>query len=158
MRNTTVKQVSDDLNEADNLKNDLALQRLLRESHLLDPSSSLTLSGSNRHKAIDLHLRSLGAKASVLVQEKMPMAHRKGILSKTKVREKQRRTEAKENGIILEKANGDKVISSKRREKGIGAPAVGKFKGGMLKLSKQDLVAIRGAQTGQFRDGKVRRR
>ncbi|KAF2496576.1 hypothetical protein BU16DRAFT_437211, partial [Lophium mytilinum] len=94
--------------EAGNLKNDLALQRLLRESHLLDTSNatqSLTLSGSNRHKAIDLRLQSLGSKTSILTQESMPMSHRKGISAKAAVKEAQRRKEAKENGIILETVN-----------------------------------------------------
>jgi len=97
-----------------NLKNDLALQRLLRESHLLDtsnPTSSLALSGSNRHKAIDLRLQALGSKSSIMTQESMPMSHRKGITAKAAQKEAQRRKEAKENGIILET-----VVKKRKRQ------------------------------------------
>ena len=74
------RSVKEELAEADNLKKDLALQRLLAESHLLDSSSSSTLSGNSRHKAIDLRLKALGSKSSLFTQEKMPMSHRKGSL------------------------------------------------------------------------------
>lgn len=142
------KDESDD--ETDNLKNDLALQRLLRESHLLGVSSSLSPTGNNRHKAIDLHLQTVGAKSSILTQEKMPMAHRKGIVVKAKQVEEKRRKEARENGIILEKEKRAKTVRSKNRDRGIGGPGVGRFKGGTLRLSKYDLADIRGTRNGKF--------
>ncbi|PQE13073.1 swr1-complex 5 protein [Rutstroemia sp. NJR-2017a BBW] len=53
--------------EALNLKNDLELQRLLSESHLLTstPGNSAlpSLHGSNRIKALDLRIQALGAKS-----------------------------------------------------------------------------------------------
>lgn len=130
--------------DAENLKNDLALQRLLQESHLLDPHASLSLAGNNRHKAADLRLQQLGAKGSILTQAKMPMSHRRGIVTKAKEREVTRRRDARENGVILEKAKITKTQKSKTRERGIGNPTVGKFQGGILKLSKRDVADITG--------------
>lgn len=126
-----------------NVKNDLALQRLLKESHLLESQSSLSHTGWNRHKAIDLRLQDLGSKSSVFGQENMPMAQRKGILAKATEREAVRRREALANGIVLEKAKKvkDKTI---KRQRGIGAPSVGRFHKGTLKLSRRDLAEIQG--------------
>ncbi|MCJ1470455.1 hypothetical protein MMC07_009100 [Pseudocyphellaria aurata] len=130
--------------DAANLKKDLALQRLLKESHLLDPQSSLNPSGHNRHKAMDLRLLEMGSKSSLYHQQNMPMAQRRGIAMKIADKEASRRHEAKENGIILEKAINKKKGSGAKRQRGIGAPSVGKFKGGMLKLSKKDVLEIQG--------------
>lgn len=130
--------------DASNLKQDLALQRLLKESHLLDPQSSLSQSGQNRHKAFDLRLQDMGSKTSVFAQQKMPFAQRKGITTKATKREELRRREAQENGIILEKAAKRKKKGDGKRQRGIGAPSVGKFQGGMLKLSKKDVAEIEG--------------
>ncbi|KAF2170884.1 hypothetical protein M409DRAFT_18856 [Zasmidium cellare ATCC 36951] len=131
--------------ESANLKNDLALQRLLKESHLLDPSSfsktASTPEGKGRLKALDMRLQDLGAKSSALEQEKMPLSHRKGITSKSANREASRRKEAVENGVILEK---QKFVakSTKKRDRGIGGPEIGKFRGGTLKLSSKDVRNI----------------
>ncbi|KAI9677438.1 MAG: hypothetical protein M1817_006392 [Caeruleum heppii] len=126
-------QTDNDDGDAANLKKDLALQRLLQESHLLDPVSSLAPSGSNRHKAIDLRVQSLGSKSSILTQAKMPMSHRKGMIAKAAQREDRRRREAKENGIVLEKVQKlDAREETTKRERGIGAPAVGTFKRGSI--------------------------
>ncbi|KAL9000000.1 MAG: hypothetical protein Q9169_001245 [Polycauliona sp. 2 TL-2023] len=129
--------------DAADLKKDLALERLLQESHLLDPISSLTPSGRNRHKALDVRQQALGSKASVFAQKKMPLAQRKGIVAKSMEREEKRRREAKEGGIILEKAVKSRVKDPKR-DRGIGAPSVGKFSRGMLTLSKRDVSSIVG--------------
>ncbi|KAF3407612.1 hypothetical protein DPV78_000924 [Talaromyces pinophilus] len=133
-------------NETQNLQNDLALQRLLKESHLLDSGSSdLNPTGKNRHRALDLRLQALGAKKSIFEHNRMPKSHREGIKSKAIKTETNRRREARENGIILEKPVFKQQKSSmKRRERGVGAPAVGKFSGGTLKLSKHDLASIQG--------------
>lgn len=143
----------DDSSEAANLKKDLALQRLLTESHLLESATNPTLSGNNRHRATDLRLRTLGAKTSILKQEKMPMSHRKGMIAKRMEREEKRRREAKENGIILEKTNVSKKNSDVKRDRGVGAPGVGKFSGGTLKLSKKDISDIEGPRRSAFSRG-----
>lgn len=135
----------EDGSEEANLKKDLELQRFLKESHLLESATNPTFSGKNRHKATDLRLQALGSKKSILQQEKMPMAHRKGIMAKQSEKEDKRRKEARENGIILEKAKmGGKKGSDGRRDRGVGAPGVGKFSGGTLKLSKKDIFEIEG--------------
>ncbi|KAL8687517.1 MAG: hypothetical protein Q9218_006334 [Villophora microphyllina] len=129
--------------DAANLKKDLALQRLLKESHLLEPASSTAPSGQNRHKALDLRQQVLGSKSSVFSQQRMPLAQRKGIRAKAVERDEGRRREAKENGIILEKVAKSKANGPKR-ERGIEAPSVGKFSRGMLTLSKKDVASIVG--------------
>ncbi|TID19725.1 hypothetical protein E2P81_ATG06893 [Venturia nashicola] len=140
---------------AQHLKNDLALQRLLSESHLLsgkgNTSQSLAATGKTRHKALDLRLQALGAKTSVFKQEKMPMSHRKGIVKKTTEREVKRRSDAKEGGIILEKEKR-KVKFTGKRERAVGAPTVGKFRHGLLSLSKRDVGKIE--STGERPMGK----
>ena len=130
--------------EAANLKKDLALQRLLKESHLLESSQSLSHTGRNRHKALDLRLQDMGSKTSVFAQQNMPIAQRKGIAKKSTEREDLRRKHALENGIIIEKAVKGGGKAGIKRQRGIGAPSVGKFQGGMLKLSKKDLATIQG--------------
>lgn len=144
---------------AQHLKNDLALQRLLSESHLLtakgNTSQSLDATGKTRHKALDLRLQALGAKTSVFKQEKMPMSHRKGIVKKSTEREVKRRSDAKEGGIILEKEKR-KVKFTGKRERAVGAPTVGKFRHGLLSLSKRDVGKIE--STGERPRGKKGRR
>ena len=135
----------DDGTDADNLKNDLALQRLLKESHLLESASELAPTGKNRHKALDMRMQSIGAKSS-LYQQKMPSAHRKGMKSKASAKDEKRRREAKENGIILEKpAPKSKPTSTKKRERGVGGSSIGKFTGGTLNLSQRDYNSITGS-------------
>ena len=130
--------------ESVNIQKDLALQRLLKESHLLDSSGPLHHTGQARHRALDIRLQDLGSKASVFGQQKMPLAQRKGISAKMTERERSRRYEAKENGIILEKGRSVSRRSDSKRQKGIGAPSVGKFRGGTLTLSKNDVRQIQG--------------
>ncbi|KAI4177745.1 MAG: hypothetical protein LQ343_000209 [Gyalolechia ehrenbergii] len=137
--------------DAANLKKDLALQRLLEESHLLDPALSLAPSGQKRHKALDMRQQALGSKSSTFSQKNMPLAQRKGILARAAERDEFRRRKAKENGIVLEKATKVKVQDPKR-QKEIGAPRVGKFTRGMLTLSKKDVYEIVG------RSEKIKRR
>lgn len=153
------KEESEDENDADNLKHDLALQRLLRESHLLDSASELAPTGKNRLKALDLRMQALGAKTSLYKQQKMPDAHRRGIKAKAAIKEDKRRKEAKENGIILEKPSKVTKASSGRRERGIGGSSIGKFSGGTLNLSKRDLHAMQGpkGRSGKGKGKKGRR-
>lgn len=71
------------------------------------------------------------------------MSHRRGIIAKQTDKEEKRRREARENGIILEKAKMKKSTDGKR-DRGVGAPGIGKFSGGTLKLSKKDIFDIEG--------------
>lgn len=151
-----------DNSEALNLKNDLALQRLLRESHLLDSSSSsLQATGKNRLKALDSRLDSLGLKP--LPGQNHGWHLRKGIDGKKERVEKARRKEARENGIILEKeAKKDTKRVKRMREMDAPgfAPAVGRFKNGALVLSKKDVREIEGRRSsgGKGRKPKGKRR
>ena len=140
-----------DKSEAKNLKNDLALQRLLKESHLLESSNAATPQGAQRHRAIDMRLQSLGSKGSILDQSKMPLSHRKGIKAKAVATEVRRRIDAKENGIILERPTPSSKSRPVRRERGVGAPTIGKFSGGTLKLSRKDLQSIHGPRSSTRR-------
>lgn len=74
----------------------------------------------------------------------MPMAQRKGIAQKARIKEKHRREEAKQNGIILEVATKRKSKKDGKRQRSIGNPSVGRFQNGMLKLSKRDVAKIEG--------------
>ncbi|KAK2742330.1 hypothetical protein FQN57_005418 [Myotisia sp. PD_48] len=144
--------------DATNLKNDLALQRLLKESHLLDSASDLNPTGANRHKALDLRAQAVGAKTSIFTQQKMPMSHRKGITAKANQKGETRRREARENGIILERPTSSlKRRDNKRRDRGIGTPSVGRFVGGTLKLSQRDVAHIQGPKKKSTRDKGKRR-
>lgn len=137
----------DDQAERLNLKHDLDLQRLLKESNLLSAARASDSAGLVRQKSTDLRLQSLGARNSLYTQDKMPMSHRKGIAASKAQREDQRRREAKENGIILEKiTNGPsgQRRPAARRDRGVDAPGIGKFSGGTLKLSRTDLAGLQG--------------
>ncbi|KAM0670801.1 hypothetical protein MY8738_005882 [Beauveria namnaoensis] len=169
---------------------DLELRRLLSESHLLTPShnnaasrsvfsssvvggdsssssSSSSLepkafaSGRTRQKTTDLRLQALGAKTSVLKQEKMPMNMRKGIVAAARMREERRRREAKENGIILERSgsgsgsgNGKKKGSRARQEKGVHGPGIGRMRGAELRISEGDVRRIEGSRDTFGRRGR----
>ncbi|KAI1448296.1 hypothetical protein F5Y02DRAFT_303657 [Annulohypoxylon stygium] len=161
-RNTTADEDAPSL-----LKNDLALQRLLSESHLFSGpghnEGSIEHAGRNRHKATDIRTSALGSKTSIYKQVKMPMSHRKGIAAAATARESKRRKEARENGIILERptsGSGKGNVKMRKREKAVDAPAVGKLRNGMLKLSRKDITEIQGSEkrSGGRSGGKRRRR
>lgn len=71
------------------------------------------------------------------------MMQRKGIVAKALHKDKERRMEAKENGIILERIS-KKQRTTIKRPKNIGGPSVGRFRGGTLRLSKKDVTSIVG--------------
>ncbi|KAL1590700.1 hypothetical protein WHR41_00738 [Cladosporium halotolerans] len=157
--------------DASDIQNDLALQRLLKESHLLDASTfsasgsaSSAPEGSARQRALDMRIRDLGGKKSHLAQEKMPLAMRRGMAAKAAGREGKRRAEARESGVVLERfggkgaagAGGSGGGGAKERPKakraiGTGGPGVGTFRGATLRLSKSD---VRGIEGGGGRGGK----
>ncbi|EPX71534.1 rRNA processing protein Faf1 [Schizosaccharomyces octosporus yFS286] len=125
-------------NEAENLKNDVELQKLLRESHLLHEVSSrtgetnLVAQGKVRQKAIQQHIKELGGKEK---EQKMPMIARKGMAQKRKHIDGIIQKEARESGTVLAK----KAKQPKKQKKGF-VPGTfslpGKFVGGTLRLPK----------------------
>jgi hypothetical protein len=149
---------------------DLALHRLLTESHLLSESTtSLDPTLKARHAAQDLRLRALGAKKplAVLSAGNMPMVARKGIQNKRKMKEDERRREAQEAGIILEREGGKKTREREKTrgksksayKRDVGAPSVGRWKGGTLVLGKSDVAEIeRQAKPGDFLKKKKRKK
>lgn len=160
------------------LANDLALQRLISESHILSASNPFNSIGSSagaadgksftegrtRKLTTDLRLQKLGSKESIFKQQKMPMGMRKGINTAKQEREAKRRREAKENGIILETAQKKGSGSSnKRKSKGRGGlavdmPGMGKFRNGELRLSTREVKAVEMEGKRFDSGGKKRRR
>ncbi|KAI2639602.1 hypothetical protein GGS26DRAFT_274850 [Hypomontagnella submonticulosa] len=163
---TTKRKAAGDEDAPSLLKNDLALQRLLSESHLFSGQAqggeaSTEHAGRNRHLATDLRLAALGSKTSIFKQAKMPMSHRKGIVAAATSREAKRRKEARENGIILERPTagvGKGKPKMRKRERAVDAPAVGRLRNGMLKLSKKDIADIQGDGRGSRGGGGGKRR
>lgn len=157
------------------LANDLALQRLISESHILSASNPFNSIGSSaaaaaegksftegrtRKLTTDLRLQKLGSKESIFTQQKMPMGMRKGINTAKQEREAKRRREAKENGIILETAQKK---DGKKKSKGRGGvavdmPGMGKFRNGELRLSTREVKAVEMEGKRFDMGGKKRRR
>ncbi|KAK0736984.1 hypothetical protein B0T21DRAFT_264422, partial [Apiosordaria backusii] len=148
------------------LANDLALQRLIAESHILSAAGGNSshwqssaaagtatntrafAAGRTAKKTTDLRFQALGAKDSILAQSKMPMSMRKGIVSHNTAKEAKRRREAKENGIILErevkksKPSRSKKPSGGRGEREVGAPGVGRMRGATLRISAREAEVL----------------
>ncbi|KAK3494756.1 uncharacterized protein B0T23DRAFT_315277 [Neurospora hispaniola] len=145
------------------LANDLALQRLIAESHILsaaggnashylssaaaetDKNTRAFAEGRIRKKTTDMRMQALGAKGSVLEQEKMPMNMRKGIKKASETYEQKRRREARENGIILEKASGKGKGNVKKRSGGdrpVDMPGIGKMRGAQLTISSREIRSM----------------
>lgn len=161
------------------LANDLALQRLISESHILSASNPFNSIGSRgassadvraftegriRKRTTDLRLQKLGSKESIFTQRKMPMNMRKGILAARESREEKRRREARENGIILERAqdkSGKKSARKSKKGRGdvdVDMPGMGKFKNGELRLSKREVKAVEMEGMRMDNGGKRKRR
>lgn len=161
------------------LANDLELQRLINESHILSASNPFNSIGSHtltaggggktfvqgRTRALttDMRLQQLGSKTSILTQRKMPMGIRKGINAAKGAKEEKRRREARENGIILEredkrKSGGGGKKSKRRGDLAVDMPGMGVFKGGELKLNKREVKAVEMEGMRMDYGGKRRRR
>lgn len=163
------------------LANDLELQRLISESHILSATNPFNSAGSGgasapsrtfsegRTRALttDLRLQKLGSAGSIFRQQKMPMAMRQGISGAKASREEKRRREAKENGIILERETPGEGGKKAKKQKGsrrsdlpVDMPGMGRMKGGELRLSKRDVRAVEneGRRTGDSRGGKGKHR
>ncbi len=154
------------------LANDVALQRLIAESHLFSTTAHSATrlptslargrdrpfgTGRTRHYANDLRLQSLGGGDGIYVQKDMPLVQRRGMAVAAAGREAQRRREAREGGVILEKEqkNDKKRDRSRRAERAVDVPSVGKLRGAELRLSRRDVREIEGPKEVA---GKKRRR
>ncbi|KAK4196625.1 hypothetical protein QBC40DRAFT_233983 [Triangularia verruculosa] len=165
------KKKADDSSQAEDsaafLANDLALQRLIAESHILSAAGGNSshwessaaagtatntrafAAGRTAKKTTDLRFQALGAKESILAQAKMPMSMRKGIVSHNTAKEAKRRREAKENGIILERevkksksSRGKRSGGGGRGEREVGAPGVGRMRGATLRISAREAEVL----------------
>ncbi|KAJ6264048.1 hypothetical protein Dda_0188 [Drechslerella dactyloides] len=134
--------------DAENLKHDLALRRLLSESHLLDNSLSHA-SARHRQQALDARIVALGGTPLADLSgaaSRTPMAIRQGMTRAQDRRAEKLRSSARENGIVLSKSQmkkTKKTTTNKKRDRGVGAPAVGKFRRGALILSRRDVAGMR---------------
>lgn len=148
------------------LANDLELQRLINESHILAAANPFHAIGSSRGggggdgggggktfaqgrtRALttDLRLQQLGATTSLLAQRKMPMHVRKGINAARGAQEEKRRREARENGIILEKTTSSAS----------GGGGGGGKKGGSSKKRRGGGLAVDMPGMGSFKNGELK--
>lgn len=106
----------------------------------------------------------LGAKGSVLEQEKMPMNMRKGINKAAETYEQKRRREARENGIILEKASGKTKSGSSSRggkrsggnggDRAVDMPGIGKMRGAQLTISAREIRSMEASSGPGGRGGR----
>ncbi|KAL8409009.1 hypothetical protein RB594_007453 [Gaeumannomyces avenae] len=153
---------------ADLLANDLALQRLLSESHLLSAataghaSSSATLlssvaatpaagsaafaQGRLRRRTADLRMQALGSRESVFAQPAMPLAIRRGIAQHRAAREQRRRREARECGVILEAPSSSSSSAKSRAGGGGGGGGGGGARRGGPKVGMPGVGKMRGAE------------
>lgn len=81
------------------------------------------------------------------------MSMRKGIESAKVSRETQRRREAAENGIVLERKGGNSRGKRKRGSASVDMPGVGRMRGAELSLSERDIRSIESGGGG-FRGGR----
>ncbi|KAH8890767.1 hypothetical protein GQ53DRAFT_765508 [Thozetella sp. PMI_491] len=164
------------------LANDLALQRLISESHILaraggnpshfsagsraeaaDGGGKLFAAGRTRRLTTEMRLeQAMGREAAVPKQAKMPMAMRKGIARHAAGREEKRRREARENGVVLERKGGKAAKNAAKGRRGAGEapvdlPGVGKMRGSELRLSARDVRSIQGPQESSLTRRKKRR-
>ncbi|EPS42643.1 hypothetical protein H072_3400 [Dactylellina haptotyla CBS 200.50] len=140
----SAKDDKDDPSEVLNLKNDLALHRLLSESHLLDKETLTHSSGANRLKAVESRIQSLGGTPMQKLNgsdARIPMHIKKGMVKKQAMRVEKEKRIAKENGIVVAKTAKKK--KERKRDSGVGNPSVGKFRKGALVLSKKDVLGMR---------------
>lgn len=118
---TKKQQAANAKEDSENLENDLKLQRLLKESHILahnmeSSGADLTLQtldyeapiGNARRRILDERIRAVSATNSATgglpkKLEKMPMNLRKGILAARERRALEHEREARDAGIVLSK-------------------------------------------------------
>jgi len=143
--------VSSEDEEAQNLQNDIALQRLLRESNLLSEHVSRQDPGRLRHLTLDSRISHLGGKESP--KGNIPLRIRKGIEAANVKRQEKSEREAQEAGILMPVKRKSKP--TKVRERGLRtASGVGKFKNGMLKINEREIRRVNNIGSGLGRRGK----
>ncbi|GBE79326.1 predicted protein [Sparassis crispa] len=162
----------DDEDELTNAQNDALLHRLVH-TRLLSGSlnSELNLTSAQRKKALAGRVLETAGKAKLgkgegavrsAERNKAAKRVREGIAERQEERRKQELEEAKHLGNYhptlkrLYDDSSDSKPRSKKREKGLGM-GIGSFRGGILRLRKQDISSIQGS-SGRGRGGGSRRR
>lgn len=138
-----------------NLENDLALQRLIQESHILAEAGlsgvdiSTGITGKVRHKTLDSRLDALGMKKAKAARN--PMLVQQGMNAKQSQRKERRVTAAKEAGIVLARSETAKVKkpeNQKMRQRGLKINLVGKETRNGLVISKREIEKYSGTSGG----------
>lgn len=146
----SVQEVKED---DESRQHDVNLQDLLKTTRLLEDYDAENLIGKERKR----HMKKRVAEAGLGdMKEHRPRNIAMGMMAKQDSRDRQRLQEAKELGLYhsstkhlyettLQKAKN--VQKEKyRRDRGIG-PGVGRFKGGVLTLSEQDIQRVQNSGT-----------
>lgn len=162
--------------DKEDLQNDLALQRMIDESHILQQRpkeqefSGADISGSNdplenvgknRLKIMEHRLARAGG---VQQKQRMPQAMAVGIKNSVGSRVKRSREEAKEAGIILAKERFTKS-KNRSRDKGLKINSIGKASENGIHVSAEEIARMsnrgklrtsRGNRGGKGRGGRSR--
>lgn len=163
--------------EDDHFENDLALQRLLQESHLLSalgtPDLDSAPQGKARARTLETRLRALSAAngRDQLRLEKVPMQVRKGMVDKHVRRIAQHEHDAREAGVVLpavkrgefrridrtfrtdiERRIGSgprkkAAAAAKRRQRGLRVQTVGRSTRHGLRISAADAARLGGKRS-----------
>lgn len=135
--------------DPESVENDLALQRLISESHILAEANDYTGAdisldfdpiGKSRIKALDSRMHTLTGKTQKA--QKMPMKMRQGVEAKRKERQDKKEKEAREAGIVLARKAKVKKSTTKR-DRGLKIASVGKSTGHGIVVSERDIQRIR---------------
>lgn len=134
-----------DEDERQNLDDDLALQRLIKESHILAEAGlsgvdiSTGVIGKARHKTLDSRMNDLGLKK--LKEGQMPMKMRQALSAKQQQRKDRHVAQAKEAGIILARsATAKEPRKNVKRERGLKINSVGRETRHGLIISKSEIA------------------
>lgn len=159
--------------ERENLKNDIELQRFLKESNLLSAlHTDDSLAGKARSRTLEMRLRELsatnGSETKLNKLEKIPIQIRKGMVEKHLQRIKKHETEARDGGVVLssvkrgqfrkidktyrndiERRIGTSIkkkqtLANKRRQRGLKIHTVGKSTRNGLVITKHEISKING--------------
>lgn len=137
-----------------NLDNDLALQRLIKESHILAEAGlsgvdiSTGITGKARHKTLESRLDDLGVKRAKTQQ--MPMNMRKGMTAKQKERHERHVKNSREAGIVLARSEVSKAPKKQvKRERGLKIASVGRETRHGLIISKSEISKYSGTGGGK---------
>ncbi|KAA8898488.1 hypothetical protein TRICI_006550 [Trichomonascus ciferrii] len=149
--------------DKESLEKDIALQRLISESHILaegrdqfsgaDISTDFDPIGKTRHKTLSSRLESLGGISDKNAKQRAPMNIQQGINAKRQERKEKHEKYAKEAGIVLARPTSSVKKAPIKRDKGLKIASVGKNTRHGLKISEKDIQKVSG-KSKSFKKGK----